>query len=95
MAMKSTDPKMWAFRFEPGPGLPTGTPFVAIAGVGEDAASLPGEEKRAGVFGYHRRVRPKDITDGLSSTMMVADTGDVSGHCHEAVKAWSIGLRRR
>lgn len=92
MAMKSTDLKMWAFRFEPGPELPTGTPFVAIAGVGKDAASLPVEDKRAGVFGHDRRVGPRDITDGLSSTMMLANTEDVSGHWMQAGPATLRGV---
>lgn len=92
MAMKSTDPKMWAFRFDPGPDLPTATPFVAIAGVGVDAASLPVEDKRAGVFGYDRRVGPKEITDGLSWTMIVANTGAVSGHWMQAGPATLRGV---
>jgi hypothetical protein len=55
------------------PGL---TYYVGIAGVGKDAALLPLENQKAGVFGYSRRVRIRDITDGTSNTMMVVDSAE-------------------
>jgi hypothetical protein len=50
------------------------TDFVGITGVGPDAATLPVGHPRAGVFGYGRRTTFKDIKDGSSSTMMVAQS---------------------
>jgi hypothetical protein len=47
--------------------------------VGPDAASLPLAHPKAGVFGYERRVTIRDITDGTSNTMMVADTAERNG----------------
>ena len=52
---------------------PGATHYVGIAGVGEDAATLPVTDKRAGVFGYNRKLRIRDITDGTSNTMGVAE----------------------
>jgi Protein of unknown function (DUF1559) len=50
------------------------TSYIGMAGIGADAATFPLEDKRAGFFGYDRRVRIKDITDGLSNTMLVLET---------------------
>jgi hypothetical protein len=50
------------------------TGYIGIAGVGSDAATLPREDTRAGLFGYDRTVRIRDIKDGLSSTMMVMES---------------------
>ena len=49
------------------------THYVGIAGVGKDAPTLPKTSKRAGMFGYNRKTRFRDITDGLSNTMMVSE----------------------
>ena len=46
--------------------------YVGVAGVGEDAATLPTGHPRAGVFGYGRKLQPKEISDGASNTMMIA-----------------------
>ncbi|QDU45142.1 hypothetical protein Mal52_36310 [Symmachiella dynata] len=46
--------------------------FVGIAGVGDDAATLPVSHERAGVFGYDRKTTEADVKDGLAQTMMVA-----------------------
>lgn len=48
------------------------THFVGIAGVGVDGPELPVTHSRAGVFGHGRAATPEEITDGLSSTMLVA-----------------------
>src|ERR1700730_14522670 len=45
------------------PGNLANTHYVGMAGVGIDAALLPKESLRAGVFGYDRMVRFDDITD--------------------------------
>jgi hypothetical protein len=47
------------------------THFVGVAGVGEDAADLPVDHPRAGVFGNARTTRLEDIRDGASNTLMV------------------------
>jgi len=47
------------------------THFVGVAGVGEDAADLPVDHPRAGVFGNSRTTRLEDIRDGASNTFMV------------------------
>jgi prepilin-type processing-associated H-X9-DG protein len=56
------------------PGQASDTTFAGIAGLGVDAATLPMGHKRAGIFGYNRFTAFRDITDGLSNTMMVAET---------------------
>jgi prepilin-type processing-associated H-X9-DG protein len=51
------------------------TNYVGIAGIGGDyAASLPIADPWSGIFGYDRICRPKDITNGLSNIMAVAET---------------------
>lgn len=47
------------------------THFVGVAGVGDDAADLPVDHPRAGVFGNSRTTRLEDIRDGASNTLMV------------------------
>jgi hypothetical protein len=47
------------------------THFVGVAGVGEDAADLPVNHPRAGIFGNSRTTRLEDVHDGASNTLMV------------------------
>ncbi len=49
------------------------TNYVGIAGVGKDAPTLPKTSKKAGVFGYNRTTRIRDILDGTSNTVMVSE----------------------
>jgi prepilin-type processing-associated H-X9-DG protein len=56
------------------PGSPGLTHYVGVAGVGPDAAPLPGTYPGAGVFGYDRRTPMSDIKDGLSTTLLVIET---------------------
>jgi type II secretory pathway pseudopilin PulG len=49
------------------------THYVGIAGIGKDAATLPVTDKRAGAFGYNRKLRFRDIKDGTSNTIGVAE----------------------
>jgi hypothetical protein len=56
--------------------LPCPTSYVGIAGVGADAAELPLTDRRCGIFGYDRRVSLKDITDGTSTKMALAEVLD-------------------
>jgi prepilin-type processing-associated H-X9-DG protein len=61
------------------PGLTT---YPGVAGVGEDAASLPKDDPRAGFFGYNRNVTLTDVLvksddkrlEGSSHKMMVVET---------------------
>lgn len=53
--------------------------YVGIAGMGVDAPTLPKEDPRAGIFGYNRIVRFEDVTDGLSNTIMAAETQENNG----------------
>ena len=62
-----------------GPGMPGPLHYVGIAGVGSDASTLPKGHLRAGIFGYDRQTRTVDITDGLSTTMMLAETTLANG----------------
>lgn len=47
--------------------------YVGLAGVGKDAPLLPITSNRAGVFGYNRKTRIQDITDGTSNTVMISE----------------------
>lgn len=60
------------------------THFVGVAGVGPDAATLPIEHPRAGIFGDDRRVRVDDVSDGLANTMLVAGV-------EERLGSWAAG----
>ncbi len=58
--------------------------YVGVAGIGPDAATLPADHPRAGVFGFGRRTRPEDIGDGASNTIAILGvTGDPG--------AWAAG----
>ena len=58
--------------------------YLGVAGLGPDAARLDKSAPSAGVFGYDRKTQIRDITDGTSSTLMVADSTEpvpwFSGH---------------
>lgn len=57
-----------------GPRLnPSASDYVAMAGVGEDAATLKNNDPKAGIFGYDRVCKMRDITDGTSNTIMITD----------------------
>lgn len=47
------------------------THYVGMAGVGKDAAKLPDNDPKAGIFGYDRQTSFKDIRDGASNTIAV------------------------
>jgi hypothetical protein len=55
------------------------THYVGLTGIGPDAALLPKESPRAGVFGYERTISSKDITDGTSTTLLAAETAVNNG----------------
>ena len=55
---------------------PSAGDYVGMAGVGEDAATLENDDPRAGIFGYNRQCRFRDITDGTSNTIMITDSSE-------------------
>jgi prepilin-type N-terminal cleavage/methylation domain-containing protein len=55
------------------------TNYVGVAGVGTDAATLPADSPRAGLFGYDRTLKIDQIKDGTSTTAMMVETGDEVG----------------
>lgn len=59
-------------------GFPV-THYVGVAGVGPDAGRLGADDPRAGVFGYARKTRMEDITDGASNTIAVLGVSDRCG----------------
>jgi hypothetical protein len=56
------------------PGHPALTDYIGIAGVGENAASLPVTDAAAGFFGYERSIGLKDLRAGASWTLIAAET---------------------
>ncbi len=50
------------------------TDYLGIAGVGKDAATLPKDDPKAGIFGYDRKITFNDIKDGTYLTVMVVET---------------------
>lgn len=60
------------------------THYVGITGYGKDSASLPVNHERAGVFGYDREVKFRDVRDGTSNTMAIAEASKRYG-------AWMAG----
>ncbi len=60
------------------PEVPAGSPgitcYVGIGGVGPDAASLPPGSPRSGAFRYDGPTPFDRITDGLSQTLLFAET---------------------
>jgi prepilin-type processing-associated H-X9-DG protein len=49
------------------------THYAGMAGLGADAPELAKGDKRAGIFGYNRKVGIRDITDGTANTIMAMD----------------------
>lgn len=58
----------------PSQNTATGMHYVGISGVGPDSANLPTTDKNAGIFGYNRTTRFRDILDGTSYTVMITDS---------------------
>jgi prepilin-type processing-associated H-X9-DG protein len=62
-----------AFQGAP-PDEPVPTNYVGIAGLGPDAARLPAEDPRAGIFRYDGRTPVDAVRDGLAMTMVMTET---------------------
>jgi hypothetical protein len=50
------------------------TSYVGVAGLGTFAPTVPGSDPLAGVFGYDRGTKLKDITDGPAQTLMILES---------------------
>ena len=59
--------------------LPGRTHYAGIAGVGLNAAELPGKHPLAGFFGHSRTLNAGAITDGAGNTIMTAETTSLLG----------------
>lgn len=49
------------------------THYIGMAGIGKDAAELKVNHPRAGMFGYDRQTRMRDIRDGTSNTIAITE----------------------
>ena len=74
------------------PTAPQPTTSIGIAGLGTDAPLLPTTDPRAGVFGYDRKTTVADIKDGTANTMMLAESGRLSGSWLQGGPATVRGL---
>ena len=66
--------------------VPDVASYIGIAGLGGDAPRLPGTNPNAGIWGYDRCTRPDNIENGLTSTMLLAETAFQNG-------PWTAGGR--
>jgi hypothetical protein len=64
-------------------GFPV-THYVGMAGLGADAAELPADHPRAGLFGYDRRITLRGLDKGASHTIALAGVQAATG-------AWAAG----
>lgn len=55
------------------------TAYAGVAGVGEEAATLPRSDANAGFFGYDRRLRESDISTRLDATLAAIETTQENG----------------
>jgi hypothetical protein len=55
------------------------THYAGLAGVGKDAAKLPANDPRAGVFGYGRQTRQQDLDRGGEHTIAMLGVQDQCG----------------
>jgi hypothetical protein len=55
------------------------TPYLGVAGVGADAASLPATDRKAGAFGFDRRTGLTDMKDGSCNTLLILESANDNG----------------
>ena len=55
------------------------THYVGVAGVGEEAAQLPANHAKAGMFGYGRQTGQQDLVRGGANTIAVLGVQDQCG----------------
>ncbi len=72
----------WRVQYPGTPGQLGATHFVGIAGIGLDAAEYdpdkdPSISNKLGIFSYDRVTQLKDISDGTSNTIMMAEVPPV------------------
>lgn len=68
------------------------THYVGMAGIGKDAANLKVTDPGAGVFGYNRKTRFADITDGTSNTIAITEASDDFGPWAQGGRSTLRGL---
>ena len=71
------------------------THYVGVAGVGEDAAQLPADDPRAGMFGYGRQTRQQDLVRGGANTIAVLGVQDQCGPWAQGGRATVRPLTRQ
>jgi len=69
--------------------------YVGMTGLGSDAAELPLDDPRAGMFGTQRRVTRDSVRDGLSNTIAVIGVSDKLGPWAAGGKPTTRGLTSR
>jgi prepilin-type N-terminal cleavage/methylation domain-containing protein len=74
-------PDWTSYRWRPSPTQPepqrghlAHTNYVGVAGVGADAAALPDNDRRIGIFGYDRKLKVEEVKDGLGNTLLLLET---------------------
>ncbi len=72
-------------------GYPT-SHFAGVAGVGADAADLPADHPRAGIFRQHSPTRRNDIQDGAANTIAVMGIESGFGSWAEGGRATARAL---
>jgi hypothetical protein len=79
------------------PPLPNGAriDYVAMAGVGVKAPTLPVNDPKAGVFGYDRKTRFRDIKDGTSNTIGVTEASKDFGNWAQGGKSTIRSLTKK
>jgi hypothetical protein len=68
--------------------------FAGVAGIGDDAASLPAHDPRAGIFGYERQTTLDQIHDGASNTLLLLGVAEQLGSWASAGRSTVRGLAR-